>query len=270
MGNNLTSKVKDFLLSKSVPKHRELPEDFDLLEMPLEAVLAYWLSVGKIMGSKDASFLGRERENTSEPFIKHLLGLLGSSLVPEKVERYAAVKKKTIIDDLQRKLVLMSISILGMATNENPQKVLIRIISKFSISPVYEKQIFEAAQAALSGLDKDEAHRKRFLNVDHRMKLETLILNLIIHNMLSRRLGRKELKEYIPYIRSFYFAEGLSYIIDGFEYDFIKYRLNLQKKAILDLTETKMDMSLNLCAGIKSGLSYGDLKLVGSSYMLSE
>ncbi|WP_291321853.1 hypothetical protein [Desulfonatronospira sp.] len=268
MGHNITSRVKEFLLSKSVIEHRELPSDFDLLEMPLEAVLAYWLSVGKVMESRDVSFLQRERDNTSEPYIRHLLGLLASSLPAEKLEKYAGVKKKTIIDDLQRKFVLMSISVLGMSTNENPQKVLIRIISKFSISPVYEKEIFEAAQSALAGLDKDEAHKKRFLNVDHRLKLETLILNLIIHNMLSRRLGRNELKDFVQYVRSFYFAEGLSYIIDGFDYDFVKYRLNLQKKAILDLTETKMDMSLNMCSGIKSGLSYNDLKLIGSSYLL--
>lgn len=245
-----------------------MSSDFDLLEMPVEAVLAYWLSIKKVIQNKGNDFLREERENTSEPFIRHVLGLLQSSLSPEMVEKFGLIKKQAIIRDLQRKFILMSISILGMATSENPQKVLIRIISKFPISPIYEKQVFDAAATVLKKMDEGSLNRDKFLNIDHRMKIESLIINLIIYNMLARRQGNRELGEFISHIRSFYFAEGLSLIIDGFDYDFIKHRMNLQKGEILELTESKMDMSLYLCSGIKSGLSYNDLQLMGSSYFL--
>ncbi len=239
-----------------------------MLEMPVEAVLAYWLSVKRVLEAKGQSFIAAEREKTSEPFVSHLLGLLQSSLSPEDIQRFGAIKKQAILRDLQRKFILMSISILGMATNENPQKVLIRIISKFPISPIYEKQVFEAASEVLKKMEDGDLNREKFLNIDHRMKIESLILNLVIYNMLARRMGRREIGDFIGHIRSFYFAEGLSLIVDGFEYDFIKHRLNLQKKEILELTESKMDMSLHICSGIKSGLSYDDLQLVGASYLM--
>ncbi len=268
MANYLADKVRDFFLAKTSKEQESLSRDYDLLEMPLEAVLAYWLSVKKVLDTKGHSFLGQEEQNTSEIYIRHLLGLLRSSLSAEKVEKFAGIKKKAILDDLRRKFIIMSISILGMSTNENPQKVLIRMVSKFPVSPVREKQVLESANTVLEGLKKGEGETEHALNVDHRLKMETLILNLIVYNMLSRRLGRNEMHDFAKHIRSFYFAEGLSYIIDGFDYDFIKYRLNLQKREILDLTDNKMDMSLNMCAGIKSGWSYNDLKLVGYSYLI--
>ncbi|MFO7727796.1 MAG: hypothetical protein R6X11_05665 [Desulfonatronovibrio sp.] len=268
MSQNLTEKVRSFFLAKSVSENTRLSSDFDLLEMPVEAVLAYWLSIKKVLETKGQPFLRQERQNTTEPYVSHLLGLLQSSLSSEKMERFGLIKKQAILRDFQRKFILMSISLLGMATNENPQKVLLRIISKFPISPIYEKQVFEAAAAVLKKMDEGSLNRDKFFNIDHRMKMESLILNLIIYNMLSRRLGKRELGDFVENIRSFYFAEGISLIIDGFDYDFIKHRLILQKKEIMDLTESKMDMSLFMCSGIKSGLSYDDLQLVGSSYLL--
>lgn len=268
MPENLSDKVKSFFLAKSTRESESISGEFDLLEMPVEAVLAFWLSIKKVLDSRGEAFLKQETENTSEPYIRHVLGLLSSSLPPEKVEKFGKIKKQTMLMDLQRKFILMSISILGMATNENPQKVLIRIISKFPISPIYERQVFDAAASVLKKMDQGDLNREKFLNIDHRMKIESLIINLIIYNMLARRLGKRELADYIHHIRSFYFSEALALIIDGFEYDFIKHRLNLQKKEILDLTESKMDMSLDLCAGIKAGLSYNDLHLMGRSYFL--
>ncbi|WP_045212164.1 hypothetical protein [Desulfonatronovibrio magnus] len=267
MNQNLSEKVRSFFLAKSAKESSRLSSDFDLLEMPVEAVMAYWLSIKKVLDTKGQAFLSTERDNTTEPFVHHLLGLLLSSLGPEKLERFGGIKKQSILRDFQRKFILMSISILGMSTNENPQKVLIRIISKFPISPIYERQVFDAAATVLKKMDEGSLNKDKFLNIDHRMKIESLIINLIIYNMLARRLGKRELGEYVQHIRSFYFVEGLSLIIDGFDYDFIKHRLNLQKKEILDLTESKMDMSLHMCSGIKSGLSYNDLHLVGSSYL---
>jgi hypothetical protein len=265
----LSKKVKNLFLIKTARNSRTLSKDFDIVEMPIEGVVAYWLSLKKIMGNrKAAGFLEKEIHNTSEPYIRHLLELLNTSLEPEQVARFATIKKQTLLKDLQRKLILMSISVLGMSTNENPQKVLVRILSKFPIAPVYEQQVFEAAQTFVNNLDQEDLNKEKFFNIDHRLKIESLIINLIIYNMLARRKNHQELAKYLPYIRSFYFAEGLSLIIDGFDYDFIKYRLNLQKKEILEHSETKMDLSADLCVGIKSNLAYAELQTIAKSYLL--
>jgi len=265
---DISKKVKNLFLVKT-EKDQKVPSDFDLVEMPIEGVVAYWLSVKKILESKkNGKFLEQEIKNTSEPYIRYLLELLNTSLDPEQIAKFAAIKKNTLLKDLQRKLILMAISILGMSTNENPQKVLVRIISKFPISPIYEKQVFDAAQTIVNNLDREDLNKNKFFNVDHRLKIESLIINLIIYNMLARRNDRQELSNYLPYIRSFYFAEGLTLIMDGFDSDFIKHRLNSQKKEILELTETKMDLSADLCVGIKSNIAYADLHTIAKSYLL--
>ncbi len=265
----LEDKIKEIFLNKNEQTEKSLSKDFDLVEMPLEGVIAYWLSLKKIMaGKKPKDALTRETENTSEPFIHHLLGLLDSGLEKQEILKYGRIKKQTMLKDLQRKLDLMAISLLGMATNENPQMVLIRIISKFPISPIYEKKVFEAAQSIIHKAEQNEAEMNRFFNIDHRLRLERLIINLIVYNMLERRAGRQALTEYMEYLRSFYYAEGLSLLLDGFDYDFIKHRLNLQKNEIIELTGTKMNLSINLCAAVHEGHSYADMQKMAASYSL--
>ncbi|MFP4168210.1 MAG: hypothetical protein ACLFSY_05095 [Desulfonatronovibrionaceae bacterium] len=256
-------------MNKKDPAEHSFSRDFDIVEMPLEGVIAYWLSLKKILsGKRTKDILQKEQDRTTEPFIRHLLGLLDSGLETKEISKFGRIKKQTLLKDLQRKLDLMAISLLGMATNENPQMVLIRIISKFPISPIYEKKVFEAAQNIIRTAEQKEADMDRFFNVDHRLRLERLIINLIVYNMLERRKGTQALSDYMGYLRSFYYAEGLSLLIDGFEYDFIKHRLNLQKNEIVELTATKMNLSLNLCAALHSGRSYADMQKMAASYNL--
>jgi len=265
----LEDRIKEVFLAKKDQEKKQLSKDFDLVEMPLEGVIAYWLSLKKIIsGKRIKDILIKEQEKTSEPFIRHLLALLASNLDSRELMKYGRIKKQTMLKDLQRKLDLMGISLLGMATNENPQMVLIRIISKFPISPIYEKRVFEAAQNILAKSEKSEADLDRFFNIDHRLRLERLIINLIVYNMLERRKGRQALLTYMDYLRSFYFAEGLSLIIDGFDYDFIKHRLNLQKNEIIELTATKMNLSINLSTAIHQERSYADMQKMAASYSL--
>ena len=240
-------------------------KDLDLLEIPIEGVAAYWLSLKKVLKSKkNAKMLQEEAKNTTEPYIRHLLELVSSSFDDNQIRRFGEIKKNTIIKDLQRKMILISIGLLGMSANENPQQVLIRIISKFPISPVVEKQIFQEAQ---NYLEKSDAG-KFYVDIDHRMHIETLITHLIFYCMYSRRKGKESCKDFIQSIRSLYFSEGMNLILDGFDQDFIKYRLNLQQDEILYETERKMDMSMDMSLGLKNNVSYEDLFKIANSYLL--
>ena len=246
-------------------KHRKLPKDLDLLEIPIEGVAAYWLSLKKVLLlKKNSKLLEQEAQYTQEPYIKHLLQISFSSFTEEQISKFAGIKQETILKDLKRKIYLMLIGLLGIATDENPQQVLLRFISKFPISPIIEKQIFETARDYLEQTEIEGLN----LDVDHRMQIDTLITHLIFFSMLSRRKGKAACTPMIQKTRSIYFKEGMELIIDGFDYDFIKHRLTLQEAEILYETKRKMHMSLEMCLAIKANMTYEDIFKIANSFLL--
>jgi len=265
---NINDQVAHLLLGAST-RTGSAPQEFDLMEMPLEGVAAFWLSVKKTMDTKkrNEAFLAEEAKHTREPHVRFLLELAASSFSAGQCEELATVRKKSILGELHRKYVLMAIGLLGIVSKENPQKVMIRFLSKFHIAPIFEKQVFEVAQVMLKNLDNSELNKAKFLNIDHRLKIEALIINLIFYCMLARRNGPNSLLEYQEYITSQYFKDGLTLICDGFDYDFVKFRLNLVKKEILEAMELKMDMSMSMMSAIKSGVPFGDLYLIAKAYL---
>jgi hypothetical protein len=265
---NINDQVAHLLLGASA-RSLDTPKEFDLMEMPLEGVAAFWLSVKKTLDSrkKGDGFLLEEARHTREPHVRFLLELAASSFPPARCEELAQVRKKNILAELQRKYVLMAIGLLGIVSKENPQKVMIRFLSKFHIAPIFEKQVFEVAQVMLKNLDNSELNKAKFLNIDHKLKIEALIINLIFYCMLARRSGTDSLLDYQEYISSQYFKDGLTLICDGFDYDFVKFRLNLVKKEILEATEMKMDLSMHMMSAIKAGVPFGDLYLIAKAYL---
>jgi hypothetical protein len=267
---DINDRVRTLLLDARTRESRKLPTEFDMVDMPLEGVAAYWLSLKKVfLEKKKSDLLVNEAAHTKETFVRHLLELCTSSLGAESIRRYAAVKKEVILDDLRRKFVLMAISLLGIADNENPQKVMVRFLSKFSISPVFERQVFEVAQLIISNLDNASFNHRKFMTLHIQMKPEAMLIVLVVFSMLVRRKGPRGLDPFLQYVSCNYFSEGLSLIKDGFDKDFIKYRLNLHQREILEETERKMDMSTELGVALSAQLSYDDMYLIARSYMLS-
>ena len=265
---NINDQVAQLLVGASA-RSLTAPQEFDLMEMPLEGVAAFWLSVKKTMDSKNMGdeFLLEEAKHTREPHVRFLLELAASSFPPQRCEELALVRKKNILSGLHRKYVLMAIGLLGIVSKENPQKVMIRFLSKFHIAPIFEKQVFEVAQVMLKNLDNAELNKTKFLNIDHKLKIEALIINLIFYCMLARRSGADSLLSYQEYISSQYFKDGLTLICDGFDYDFVKFRLNLVKKEILEATEMKLDLSMQMMSAIKSGVPFKDLYLIAKAFL---
>ncbi|NCD25139.1 MAG: hypothetical protein EOL86_06065 [Deltaproteobacteria bacterium] len=266
---DINAQVTNLLLEASTGGPGASATEFDILEMPLEGVAAFWLSVKKTMEAKKVSdnFLVEEARHTKEPYIRFLLELAASSLPPDRCEHLAHVRKNNILSELQRKYVLMAIGLLGIVSNENPQKVMIRFLSKFHIAPIFEKQVFDVAQVMLKNLDNADLNKAKFLNIDHKLKIEALLITLIFYCMLARRGGPQALLKYEDYITSAYFKDGLHLICDGFDYDFVKYRLNLVKKEILTDTEMKMDLSMSMMSALKSQVPFSDLYLVAKAYL---
>lgn len=268
MTTNINDQLFQLLVGAST-NQQSLPQELDLLEMPLEGVAAFWLSVKKTLETKkkQSQFLLAEAEHTREAHIRYLLELAASSFSPEKCMALAQVRKDNVLTELSRKYVLMAIGLLGIVSRENPQKVMIRFLSKFHIAPIFEQQVFEVAQLMLKNLDNEQFNKAKFLNIDHKLKIEALIINLIFYSMLARRHGPKSLLEYQDYIASAYFKDGLSLICDGFDYDFVKFRLNLTKKEILNALEKKMNLSMDMAVAIKAKTPIKDLYLIAKAYL---
>ncbi len=269
MSGDINDQVANLLLEASTSGPGATAAEFDILEMPLEGVAAFWLSVKKTMDAKKIpeTFLVDEARHTKEPYIKFLLELAASSFTPERCEHLAQIRKTNLLADLHRKYVLMAIGLLGIVSNENPQKVMIRFLSKFHIAPIFEKQVFDVAQVMLKNLENADLNKAKFLNIDHKLKTEALLITLIFYCMLARRSGSQALLRYEEFIASPYFKDGLHLICDGFDYDFVKYRLNLVKKEILADTERKMDLSIGMMSAIKSLAPFNDLYLVAKTYL---
>jgi len=264
--SELKNKVKKLFLLKSGPEIRKRPDkEFDLVEMPLEGIVVYWLSLAKLYPRKNV--LEQEIALTTEPYVNFLLKLLRSNLSFQQCLDLAQVKIDNFLIDLEKKLILMAISVLGMAHKENPQQVIIRFISKYPLSIIYESKVLATAKKVAEHLLAKRVPEKKFLEIDHRLPPERLMINLLVYNFLARRVSYQQLQSYAKCVRSFYFAEGLSLIVDGFEVDFIKHRLNLQQKEIIAHTKNKMELSARLCAGLKQGLSYEDLSLISQAYL---
>ncbi len=267
--DDINEQVNTLLLEASPEGRQTAAPEFDILQMPLEGVAAFWLSVKKTLETKKngETFILDEAKHTREPFIKFLLELASSSFTADKCETLANIRKKNVLADLHRKYILMAIGLLGIVSNENPQKVMVRFLSKFHIAPIFEKQVFDTAQIILKNIDNPELNKKRFLNIDHKMKIAAMIINLVFYCMLARRGGPQLLQNYQEFISSQYYTDGLQLICDGFDYDFVKYRLNLVKKEILDDTERKMDLSIFMMSSIKLGTPFNDLYLIAKTFL---
>ncbi len=242
--------------------------DLDIVEIPLEAVAAYWLSIKKVSGKGGRSLnraIKQEAEYTTEPFVKYLLEMLLSSFSDEEIRRYASFKIKTMLRELQRRFVLISIGVLGVAAKENPGQVLIRLMSKFPIPPASERKIFKGAQESLRLYEEGKSPT---VDISHTQHPEILITNLIFYCMLARRRGARECSPLSEKANSPLFREGISLIVDGFDRDFIKYRLNLQQREVLSETEQKMNMSVEMALALRRGVSYEDMFKIASSFLI--
>lgn len=119
------------------------PNELDILEMPVEALAAYWLSIKKLLDTKrDKALLAAEMENTGERFIRHLLDTAFSSLDQELVRELARAKSQTLLAEARRRFEMIRLALAGMAQNENPRLTFIRLSGLMGGTTLTEKRAF--------------------------------------------------------------------------------------------------------------------------------
>lgn len=245
--------------------HKEL----DILEMPVEALAAYWLSIKKLLDAKkDLALLALEAENTAEPFIRHLLDTAQSELAPELALTLARAKRGVLLTELRRRLEMMRRALTGIAASENPRLTLLGLNALTNGAPFHEPRTFELATALMATVAEKDADLPTLLGVDHKLKDDRLVVKLLFYAISTRRSGKQALNGYMPHLRAGFFAEGLSLCADGFEAEFVARHLAAMRDTALLATRRKMDMAAQMCLAIKAGLPYDDVFRVAKAYMV--
>lgn len=256
----------------------EAHKELDILEMPVEALAAYWLSIKKLLDSKkDRNPLAAEIENTGERYIRHLLDTAASDMDQECARRLARAKARVLLSEVRRRFEMMRQALVGIAQGENPRLTLIRL-SSLSVNftgaagfsgaaATSEKRAFELAYGLMSTVGEKDADLPVLLCVDHKQKDDRLAVKLLFYALASRRSGKQALNEYLPHLPPGPFAEGLSLCADGFEAELVsRHMANLRDAALLAMRR-KMDMAAEMCLAIRAHLSYDDVFRVARAYM---
>ncbi|GHV54767.1 hypothetical protein FACS1894206_08280 [Deltaproteobacteria bacterium] len=175
------------------------------LFMPIDGVAAYWLSLHKLLGaSRNTRALEAEAHFVGEPFIRHLLDMLMSPVSAARCRIFAEICGKSEINRLDRQFDLMRITIMDMATGENPLRTLARFTARFPGYIADPEGMLEQGQAqlneALNGTLPADAYR-----IDHTLSDEVLIARLLFYATLCRRHGKSSCRGFLPQEGSVFF-----------------------------------------------------------------
>ncbi|OGR34894.1 MAG: hypothetical protein A2051_01705 [Desulfovibrionales bacterium GWA2_65_9] len=246
-------------------EHKEL----DILEMPVEALAAYWLSIKKLLDAKkDLALLAVEAENTSEPYIRHLLDTAQSEMAPELALTLARAKRGVLLTEFRRRMEMMRRTLMGIAGSENPRLTLLGLNALAGTTPFHEQRTFELATALMATVTEKDALLPTLLGVDHKHKDDRLVVKLLFYSINTRRSGKQSLNNFLPHLHAGFFAEGLSLCADGLEPEFVGRHLGVIRDTTLLATRRKMDMAAQMSLAIKAGLSYDDVFRVARAYMI--
>ncbi|MBG0776312.1 MAG: hypothetical protein H0S85_07720 [Desulfovibrionaceae bacterium] len=245
----------------------EPDRNIDLVEMPLEGLAAYWLSLKKLVGKRNIKALAEEAEYTPEPFVRYLLEACLSNLDAERFAAAAQARRQTCLDGLAVRLDLMRMALLDIAVAENPRKTLAKMTAQFDRTPLTEQEAFRLAQELAKVPADPKADHSVYFNVDHHIKPDQLMVTLLFYVMLARREGREACQGYFRFVNSSFFVDGLSLVIDGFDAPLVRKRMRVHRDAILAAVGRKADLSICMCRALRDRLEYEDMFTLAKAWM---
>ncbi len=162
-----------------------------------------------------------------------------SELDETTVRRLAEAKRTTLAEEYSRKLETMQIALLAMSSQENPRISFVRMASHYPVSVISEKKAFTLAHGLLDGLLDTQSDPALLLEFDHKLQPDRLLVKMLFHIILSRKEGKQQLEQLVPHIKTPYYANGITQVIDGFDHRILKSNLKVQAEQILAYSKTK-------------------------------
>ena len=250
------------------PQSSTASQDLDMLDMTMEGIAAFWLSLKKIIGNKfTAKVLADESERTSEPFIRHLLEIGPGAFSDEMFLRLARAKREAMVEDLARKFALMRVALLDIALGENPRKTLARMTAFFPGVAVSEAKVTKLAMEMVRTAENGGAEAEYAVSVSHRLTADQIMVKLMFYCLWSRRESKEALLAFAELSACRHFTEALGLVADGFETPFIRERMETQARGLLDMVRLKMDMATDMVLALRNKLPYEELHAVARSYL---
>ena len=246
----------------------EAQKDFDLLDIPLEGVAAYWLSLKKLVGNKrNFKSIAEEAEYTSEPYVRHLLDIGFQGYGEERVRLLAKAKADVMVETFARCFDLMRIAVLDVATGENPHRSLAKMVARFPVVPVSDEKAVHLAQELVKLVPEHQAGKEKFFNVSHRSQDDKLLVTLLFYVLYSRHQGKMACVPLLEYVQSRFFRDALSMVIDGFDAPFVRKWCKEHKAVMLADVERKIALSTELCLAIARREDYDDVFRMARAFM---
>lgn len=241
-------------------------QELGILDMPLEGVAAYWLSLRKVMGAKvQPKTVQEEAANTREPFVSFLLDLFLSTLPDAEVRRLGLVRRDTVLRDLRLKLAMMREALLAIAAVDNPRKALVRMGAYLSEPSLTEEN------ATKMGLDMvrlaEKSRASYVVTVDPALSAEQLLIKLLFYVLWARREGKAGLESFAENGRCRYFNQGLLMVVDGFDRSFVRGCLDLAEAELLEEAGRKMELAVDMACALRVKLSYEDMFKTARAYL---
>lgn len=241
-------------------------QELDILEMPLEGVAAFWLSLKKIMGAKIApKTLQDEADNTTEPYIRFMIELCLSGLDDVAVRRAGLARRDTALRDLELKTTLMRDALLSMAAGENPRMGLLRMCSRLALPSISEEHV---TKMALDMVRMAEKSRDGYVvTIGPRLPAEELMVKLMFYVLWARREGKAAIEPFGENGRFRHFNQALAMTADGHDRGFIKACMDSGRAGILADAAAKMDLSLEMTLALRGKVSYDDMFRIAQGYL---
>ncbi len=241
-------------------------KDMDLMEMPIEGVAAYWLSLKKIMGPKIApKTLQDEAEKTSEPFIRYMLELCLSGLDETAARRAGARRRETALREMGLKMNLMRDALVCIAAGENPRMALMRMFARLP-GPVISED--NATKMALDMVRLAEKNKDAYVvTISTALSREELLVKLMFYVLWARREGPASLEAFGQNGRCRFFVQALAMTSDGHDRSFVKSCLEVAAAEALTDAGQKMDLALDMALALRAKTSYEDLFRVAQAYL---
>lgn len=240
--------------------------EMDILEMPLEGLAAYWLSLKKIMGAKIApKTIAEEAEKTAEPFVKYLLELTVSGLDEASARRACERRRDAVLRGLSLKLALMREALQSIAASENPRMALARMFARLDAPAISEES---ATKMALDMVRLAEKSKDGYVvTVSTKLAPEELLVKLMFYVLWARREGKAAMEPFGENGRFRFFNHGMVLTADGHDRSFIKSCLDASSEALLESAAVKMDMAIDLALSLRVKMSYDDMFRYAQAYI---
>jgi hypothetical protein len=120
----------------------------------------------------------------------------------------------------------------------------------------------------LKNLENADLNKAKFLNIDHKLKIEALLITSSSTACWPEAAAPKPCCAIEEFIASPYFKDGLHLICDGFDYDFRQISPQSgQEGNPGGHGAMKMDLSIGMMSAIKSLAPFNDLYLVAKTYL---